>query len=311
MKIEQSISQLLYRYQCVTVPGFGAFLTEIKSAQLHENTNSFYPPKKQISFNPNLKNNDGLLANHIALTGKTTYETAVNLIAIEVENWNKILNENNSFTIKNIGNFNLNSDKNLTFTPFEDINYLSSSFGLNAFVSPLVKREIFEKKIEVLEQNQPITLIPERSNNYSFLKYAAVFLVTTGIGTFGGLKFYENKMAQETLLVETNVQKQVEDKIQEATFFISNPLPAVTLTLKEKSLNYHVVAGAFRKERNAQKAFEDLNKKGYKARRIPANKNGLFPVLYGSFATYGEAKSIMNKIQKSQNPDTWILIEEL
>ncbi len=310
MKIEQYISQLLYRYQCVTVPGFGAFLTEIKSAQMHENTNSFYPPKKQISFNPNLKNNDGLLANHIALTGKTTYETAVNLIAIEVENWNKILNENNGFTVKNIGSFSLSFDKNLSFTPFENINYLSSSFGLNAFVSPVVKREIFEQKLEILEQNQLITLIPERNNNYSLLKYAAVFLVTTGIGTFGGMKFYENKMAQETLLVETNVQKQVEDKIQEATFFISNPLPAVTLTLKEKSLNYHVVAGAFRKERNAQKAFEYLNKKGYKARRIPANKNGLFPVLYGSFATYGEAKSIMNKIQKSQNPDTWILIEE-
>jgi hypothetical protein len=67
MKIEQYISQLLYRHQCVTVPGFGAFLTEIQSAHLHENTNSFYPPKKVISFNSHLKNNDGLLANHIAL----------------------------------------------------------------------------------------------------------------------------------------------------------------------------------------------------------------------------------------------------
>jgi len=36
MKIEQYISRLLYRYQCVTVPGFGAFLTEIQPAQLHE-----------------------------------------------------------------------------------------------------------------------------------------------------------------------------------------------------------------------------------------------------------------------------------
>ena len=54
MKIEQYISQLLYRYQCVTVPGFGAFLTEFQSAQLDENSHSFYPPKKMISFNPSL-----------------------------------------------------------------------------------------------------------------------------------------------------------------------------------------------------------------------------------------------------------------
>ncbi|MBP6425885.1 MAG: SPOR domain-containing protein, partial [Flavobacterium sp.] len=77
MKIENYIAQLLYRYQCVTVPGFGAFLTEIQSAQLVESSHSFFPPKKLISFNSYLKNNDGLLANHIAQTEKTSYEYAV------------------------------------------------------------------------------------------------------------------------------------------------------------------------------------------------------------------------------------------
>ena len=38
MKIEQYISQLLYRYQCVTVPGFGAFLTDYQSAKIDEKT---------------------------------------------------------------------------------------------------------------------------------------------------------------------------------------------------------------------------------------------------------------------------------
>jgi 2',3'-cyclic-nucleotide 2'-phosphodiesterase (5'-nucleotidase family) len=70
MKIEQYISQLLFRYQCVTVPGFGAFLTEFQSAQLDENSHSFYPPKKMVSFNPFIKNNDGLLANHLAQAEK-------------------------------------------------------------------------------------------------------------------------------------------------------------------------------------------------------------------------------------------------
>lgn len=69
MKIEVYISQLLYRYQCVTVPGFGAFLTETHSAQLNESTNSF-SSKKTISFNSRIKNNDGLLANHIAQAEK-------------------------------------------------------------------------------------------------------------------------------------------------------------------------------------------------------------------------------------------------
>jgi len=141
MKIEQYISQLLYRHQCVTVPGFGAFLTEIQSAHLHENTNSFYPPKKVISFNSHLKNNDGLLANHIARIEKTDYENSVASIESEVIIWNSILQVNEKFTLKNIGELSLNAEKNLVFTPSENINYLKESFGLNSFVSPAVKRD--------------------------------------------------------------------------------------------------------------------------------------------------------------------------
>ena len=89
MNLEHYISQLLYRYQCVTIPGFGAFLTDIQSAQWNEVSNGFYPPKKLISFNAYLKNNDGLLANHIAQTEKTSYEYAVSAIQYEVFNWKK------------------------------------------------------------------------------------------------------------------------------------------------------------------------------------------------------------------------------
>jgi hypothetical protein len=39
---------------------------------------------------------------------------------------------------------------------------------------------------------------------------------------------YQNQIASETLLVETAVQKQVQNKIQQATFFIESPVPAVT-----------------------------------------------------------------------------------
>lgn len=318
MKIEQSISQLLYRYQCVTVPGFGAFLTEIQSAQLNENTNSFYPPKKMISFNSSLKNNDGLLATHLSKTEKSSYENAVIFIQSEVDSWKNKLNQYGTVSIKNVGEITLNANKNMVFTPTEQVNFLTSSFGLNSFVSPLVKREIFEKHIEALEEKAPIKLIPETSKSKSYLKYAAVFLLTAGIagiGTYGGYKFYENKIAEETLVVQTNVQKQVENKIQEATFFISNPLPAVTLTLKEEKralkLNYHVVAGAFRLEKNAQKSFLELTKKGFNARRIAKTKYGLFPVLYGSFSSYIEAKKFMTDIQNTQNPDSWMLIKEL
>jgi cell division protein FtsN len=71
------------------------------------------------------------------------------------------------------------------------------------------------------------------------------------------------------------------------------------------------MAGAFREERNAEKTFEKLTNQGYKARRIPQNKHGLFPVLYGSYTTFAEAEKAKQKIQKTENPDAWVLIESL
>jgi cell division protein FtsN len=111
--------------------------------------------------------------------------------------------------------------------------------------------------------------------------------------------------------VEQSVQMKVQNKIQEATFFIENPIPAVTLTVKDVKMSYHVVAGAFREEKNADKIFHQLSDQGYKARRIPQNKYGLFPVLYGSYATFPEAESAKQEIQKTGNPDAWILVESL
>ena len=311
MNIQPYIAQLLYRYQCVTVPGFGAFLTEIQSAQLVESSNSFFPPKKMISFNAYLKNNDGLLANHIAQAEKTSYEYAISAIQYEVFNWKKALQENGLFAIKNVGNFSLNADKNLIFTPFDQTNYLTHSFGLSAFVSPMVKRDLFEQKIEALEEDAIITFIPERRKTSAYLKYAAIFVLGFGLTGALGYPIYQQQMANETILVETAVQKQVQNKIQEATFFIENPIPAVTLTVKEVKMSYHIMAGAFREEKNAEKIFNQLSSQGYKARRIPQNKYGLFPVLYGSYATFAEAETAKQEIQKTENADAWILVESL
>lgn len=315
MNIEHYIAQLLYRYQCVTVPGFGAFLTEIQSAQLIESSHSFFPPKKIISFNAHLKNNDGLLANHIAQAEKTSYEYAVSAIQYEVFNWKKALQDNGSFSIKNVGNFSLNADHNLIFTPYDQTNYLTNSFGLSAFVSPVVKREQFEQKIETLEkdieENEVIEFIPERRRTSAYLKYAAIFVLGLGLTGAIGYPVYQQQIANETIIVEKSVQKQVQNKIQEATFFIENPVPAVTLTVEEEKMSYHIMAGAFRDERNAQKKFEELSSQGYKARRIPQNKHGLFPVLYGSYATFAEAKKVSQEIQNTENPDAWVLVESL
>ena len=74
---------------------------------------------------------------------------------------------------------------------------------------------------------------------------------------------------------------------------------------------YHVVAGSFRLEENAEKIYQKLSKEGFKAKRLAPNNHGLFPVLYGSYSTFEEAQKVRVEIQKTQTPDAWLLIEEL
>ena len=311
MNIESYISQLLYRYQCVTVPGFGAFLTEIKSAQWIESSNSFFPPKKQISFNAHLKNNDGLLANHIAKAEKTSYEYAVSAIQYEVVKWKKSLEDNGAINLKNIGELSLNSDSYIVFKPSDQTNYLTTSFGLASFVSPLVKRNAVEENIFPTTERETIAIDTTQKASPSYLKYAAVVAIGLGLTAAVGYPVYQNQIESQTVLVETAVQKKVNAKIQEATFFIKSPIPAVTLAVKDNKMPYHIMAGAFREEANADKIYNRLSGLGYKAKRIGINKHGLYPVLYGSYATYAEAEKAQREIQKNDNPQAWILIESL
>ena len=313
MQIEKHISDLLYRYQCVTVPGFGAFLTETVSAHVTGSASSFFPPKKVVSFNANVKNNDGLLANHVALQEKMSYELAVIKIGDVVNEWTYLLQNRNRVVLKNIGEISVNNEMNWVFEPANTVNYLTDSFGLSSFVSPEITREILKQEVEALEENTPIIFTPERKKDYSYLKYAAIFVVMLGAGGFGYKTYYDQQIETKTLAVQKNVQEKVQQQIQQATFVISAPVEAVELSVAapvEEKMPYHLVAGAYRSEVNANKAIAELKAAGFEnAKMLPINKHNLYPVVYGSFKNLNEAQTERKNIQKSHNAEAWLLIE--
>lgn len=313
MQIEKHISDLLYRYQCVTVPGFGAFLTETVSAHVTGSASSFFPPKKVVSFNANVKNNDGLLANHVALQEKMSYELAVIKIGDVVNEWTYLLQNRNRVVLKNIGEISVNNEMNWVFEPANTVNYLTDSFGLSSFVSPEITREVLKQEVEALEEKAPIIFTPERKRDYSYLKYAAIFVTMLGAGGFGYKTYYDQQITNQTLLVEKNVQDKVQQQIQEATFVISAPVEAVELSVAapvEEKMPYHLVAGAYRSEENANKAIAELKAAGFEnAKMLPMNKHNLYPVVYGSFKNLNEAQTERKNIQKSHNAEAWLLIE--
>lgn len=312
MRIENYISDLLYRYQCVIVPGFGAFLTQYQNAKVHRTTNAFYPPSKSVSFNEQLQSNDGLLTNYLADVLKISYEEALKKLNTAVNNWKVALQNEEKIELNGIGNLWLNEEGNLLFQPSYHINYLTDSFGLSSFVSPAISREEMKKDILELEDKVPIAFTPERRKSPSYLKYAAIALLALSVGTVG-YRYLNLQSLENMQMVQTQAQQQVEKNIQQATFFDSSPLemPSVTLTVKKEPLKYHIVAGAFRVEENADKKVAQLQQQGYKASRIGKNKYGLHQVTYASFATVPEALEYLRTIKRTVASEAWLLVDEL
>jgi|SRR5690554_3047341 len=306
MQLSTYISDLLYRYECVIVPGFGAFLTRYKPASIDENSNTFNPPSKVLSFNRQLQVNDGLLANYVASVEKCSYESALQKVRNFSANLTSELNSGNTVSLDKIGKFSLNEERSIQFEPIHKQNFNTSSFGLSSFVSPQISREVVQT-----EETPVIAISSEKRASKPYLKYAAVAAIAILATGFGGMKYYESEVQKYNFAEREKANSLMESQIQEATFVIENPLPVLSLQLPKEIGKYHIVAGAFRMEENADKKIEQLREKGYSPMNIGTTRFGLHQVVYSSFKDRIEALNTLREIQSNENPDAWLLVQEV
>lgn len=318
MVLEHYISELLYRYNCVVVPEFGAFLTQRKSAGLHKSSNTFYPPSKTLSFNNQLTANDGLLVSYIANSEKVGYESMLKKVTQAADDWKLSLENGNRVQLQNIGEIWLNEERKMQFQPSDKINYLTASFGLSTFVATPVTREVLKEEVRTLEEKVPFIITPEKRETLSlrpYLKYAAIFLLAVATGLTGYRTYNEAKANQQW--AQEEAQEQVSKKIQEATFFDTAPLELPTLNLdvttapekvvrKTSDKIHHIIAGAFRFKANADKKIGQLKRRGFNSAYIGTNDFGLHIVTYDSYTDTDEALKALWEIKRTQSPDAWL-----
>ena len=148
MNIGPYISELLYDYECVVLPGFGGFIVNDKPASINRITHQFKPPFRQIIFNVHLSANDGLLTDHIAHTEGLTYqEVKIRLDAV-VATYRKQLEKGQKVFVGKIGELYLDENKHIVFDQDTATNYNPNSFGLTGFVSPSISRTTDQEKIK-------------------------------------------------------------------------------------------------------------------------------------------------------------------
>ncbi|WP_435253922.1 SPOR domain-containing protein [Tenacibaculum sp. A30] len=295
MTLANYINDLLYRYDCVIVPNFGGFVTNTIGARVNTTTHTFYPPKKQLTFNAYLQHNDGLLANYIASDKNISFEEATTFIASEVEEWNKNL-KTTSVEVASVGSLALNEAGQVVFEPNLTSNFLTASFGLAE-----VKTTSVERVKEVTIKSLPTTK-ENRKTIPLYLKRTAAAAVFVGIAYVGW-----NGVQKQQQQVLANQEKAVEKKIQSATFVIENPLPTINLNVSKEAKNFHIIAGAFQDVHNAENKLAELENKGYEATILGKNKYGLTQVAFASYATKEEARKALEIIKEKVSEDAWLL----
>ncbi|MFM9944221.1 MAG: hypothetical protein ACKVQB_03220 [Bacteroidia bacterium] len=152
-----SIPELLYKQNCVIIPGFGGFITNFKHSGFEESRNVISPSCKKVAFNQSLIENDGLLANSWAQTKGITYKSALEDVASFSEFLKERIFLNKSFDFKNIGTFYLSTENKIIFVPYLGHNFLESSFGLY----PVKIKPLHVQPAISFTQNEANTEFPE------------------------------------------------------------------------------------------------------------------------------------------------------
>ena len=299
MTIFKEIYDLLYNNDCVIVPEFGAFVLKSHSAYIKDDT--FYPPRKVISFNAMLDENDGLLVKHLSTSRNISYKKALKTINDETQSLKNELSANKKIKIDPLGYIELSSEGNLVFYPKESINFESNSFGLSSFsrqpILKSVKKDIPSKAAS--------TITP-------VLRYAAIFIALIGFSYFGYFN-YSNYLDNERIKNIAIAQEQILQNVQAATFNIGE-LPTINLKVtapieNTNKIYFSVIAGSFRSKVNAEKHLNHLISKGFKASYTAINPRGLFRVAYARLDSRKKAYSLIAEI-KENGEDAWLLIED-
>ncbi|PQJ31376.1 sporulation protein [Nonlabens arenilitoris] len=325
MQIATYISDLLYRHECVVLPGYGAFISRRVPAQHFASSHTIYPPKKGLSFNAQIQQNDGLLVNYVATVESIPYQQAVQEVRNYVRFLDHELDTNGVVTIHKIGRFTRNEEQSLQFTPMYLVNYLPEAFGLTAHETYAVDRTPVETKIPVpaaatielppvqkeeIEETPVVPLHVPAASKTPWLRYAAIGAVLIGL-SYVGFNTYTTQEAQNDIAVQEMADEEFTREIQEATFMISNPLPSIELEVAPVVKNYHIVAGAFRDPANADKKVAQLKRNGYDSQRIGVNKYGLHNVAFSSHADRNDAINELYRLRKQGFTGAWLLTGSL
>ena len=331
------IKHLLKFHDCVIIPGLGGLISHYEPAKRSLSTSTISPPSKKIAFNPSLRQNDGLLINHIMIKEGLTYkqsEEAVTEFKVEVE---KSLQATGSYLFMAIGRLSYDEQKSLQFFPIIKENLLINSFGLSRVVAQPIHRlkEAYEESnateftkvieltpVEIEEEQHDDIEIPIYKPWY-FRTAAAVGLIflmmTAGINLYQGDISSEQfsflpKINTTTELSEglqlNNALYELNEPSKEDFNLYNNVIVEKTNIISNSSVTsnnkFYIIIGSFLNETRMNKEIANMQSKNFNVTTLQGPKGYTRVALV--FSENNVVKSTqLKEVRKNVNSEAWML----
>lgn len=343
--IRKGLKELLFFNDYLVIPGFGGFVLKKVPAHFSPGNTLLLPSAKQVGFNSQLRQNDGVFVHWLQQELNCTAAEALAHLSDFAGYCTSLLQNRGRINIDGIGFFYLDFENNTCFEPQQHTNFLRDSFGLSPvhvkeleLETPEPAKLVFSNRLP-LEKELPAEVKKQR--NYRKLAIAAV----TGAVIFSGLLLVlstakisgplksavfgnEAKAVYSPVnypeLSLKNISSDKKDYVADANGIASLELDNKTIAVQaietmqpegqsnhmashvhSSHKNFEVVLGCFSILNNAHKMVNKLSHEKIAAAVSGQNEKGLYVVSSGSYNTKEEALAGLSEI-KSAYPNAWI-----
>jgi hypothetical protein len=301
-KIIEGIKLLLHQQDYIVVPNFGGFVTQIHFSKYLVEKNILTPPGKIISFNKQLRQNDGVLVFWLQEQLTITSEVALKHVTEFSEYCQQVLNAKRRLSLEDLGFFYLDFENNICFEPKTDTNYLLDSFGL----SPVILNELPvaveepKKQVEfvdrVVEVKQELPVKRKRNlrplaylalgGSILFFSLAALININKNEGPLLSGLFHSNSnhSYKAYQYADLNLQKS-ESEIKP---YIANSNGIAVIALNTKSIAVSVTDAVLPTENSSE---VNTNNSSFSSNK--------FQIVLGCFSLKDNALKMVKKLKKS------------
>ena len=135
------LNNILLLHDCVILPGFGGFVCRTQSAAIDYENHTVSAPRKVISFNSSLSENDGLFADFIARKERIPYQDALRRLNVLVDNLKRDLEVERKVSLGKVGTLYYDRLSNIIFKQGEG-NFFAGAFAGNSIPLPCEIRRL-------------------------------------------------------------------------------------------------------------------------------------------------------------------------